>query len=80
MRRYAAVSSYPVATLAELACGNIGEAVSDLVNWTHQSVPGLIKAGVLPDHLASALRLLRDQALAAAIRHPRRVRDSCAPP
>jgi hypothetical protein len=45
---------------------DIDEAVSDFVDWTYESVPGLIKAGLLPDELTSALRLLRDQALAAA--------------
>jgi hypothetical protein len=37
----------------------------DFVDWTYQSVPGLISAGVLPADLAPALRLVRDQALAA---------------
>jgi hypothetical protein len=45
---------------------DIDEAVLDFVNWAYEFAPGLIKAGVLPDDLASALRLLRDQALAAA--------------
>jgi hypothetical protein len=45
---------------------DIDDAVSDFVDWTYESAPGLIKAGVLPDDLAPALRLLRNQALAAA--------------
>jgi len=45
---------------------DIDEAVMDFVDWTYQSVPGLISAGVLPADLAPALRLVRDQALAAA--------------
>jgi hypothetical protein len=44
----------------------IDAAVSDFVDWTFESVAGLIKAGLLPGDLAAALRLLRDQALAAA--------------
>jgi hypothetical protein len=39
---------------------DIDEAVLDFVDWTYQFVPGLITAGLLPDELASALRLLRD--------------------
>jgi hypothetical protein len=45
---------------------DIDQAVTDFVDWTFEWVPGLTKAGVLPDDLASELRLLRDQALAAA--------------
>jgi hypothetical protein len=45
---------------------SIDDAVMDFVDWTYESVPGLITAGVLPDDLAPALRLLHDQALAAA--------------
>jgi hypothetical protein len=45
---------------------DVNEAVSDFVDWTYDSVPGVIKAGVLPDDLAPVLRVLRDQALAAA--------------
>lgn len=44
---------------------DIDEAVSDFVDWTYESVPGLIKAGVLPDDLGFALRLLCHQALSA---------------
>jgi hypothetical protein len=54
---------------------NIDEAVLDFADWTYESVPGLIKAGLLPDDLASALRLLRDQALAAAQSAPE---EECA--
>lgn len=45
---------------------DIDGAVMDFVDWTYDSVPGLIEAGVVPDDLAPALRLLCDQALAAA--------------
>ncbi len=45
---------------------DIDEAVLDFVDWTYDSVPGLIEAGVVPDDLAPALGLLCDQALAAA--------------
>jgi hypothetical protein len=54
---------------------DIDEAISDFVDWTYQSTPGLINAGALPDDLAPALRLLRDQALAAAQSAPE---EECA--
>lgn len=54
---------------------DIDEAVSDFVDWTYESLPGLIKAGLLSDDLPSALRLLRDQALAAAHSAPE---EECA--
>jgi hypothetical protein len=60
---------------------DIDEAVSDFVDWTYPLVPGLITAGVLPADLAPALRLLRDQALAAAHPAPRKsARQRCSAP
>lgn len=32
---------------------DIDEAVLDFVDWTYESAPGLIKAGVLPDDLTT---------------------------
>jgi hypothetical protein len=54
---------------------DVDDAVSDFVDWTYELVPGLIEAGVLPDDLAPALRLLRDQAVAAARSAPE---EECA--
>jgi hypothetical protein len=45
---------------------DIDEAVMDFVDWTYDLAPGLIGAGVVPDDLTPALRLLHEQALAAA--------------
>ena len=70
-----AASAHQLVDYVHADGSDIGEAASDLVDWTYESVPGLIKAGRLPDDLASALRLLRDQALAAAHSAPH---EECA--
>jgi hypothetical protein len=83
LMRYRLVETiFPLAASADELVGyvhedrsDIDEAVSDFIDWTYPLVPGLIKAGVLPADLAPALRLLRDQALAAAHSAPE---EECA--
>jgi hypothetical protein len=83
LMRYRLVETIvPLAASADQLVGYVHAAGSDLdvavldfVDWTYGWVPGLIKAGVLPDDLAPELRLLCDQALAAARSAPE---EECA--
>ena len=71
--RYRLVESIvPLAASAEELVGYahadkcaIDEPVRAFVDWTYQSVPGMVAAALLPGDLPTLLRVLHDQAVAA---------------
>jgi len=73
LMRYRLVESIvPLAAFAEelveYAHANtsaIDEPVRDFVDWTYESVPGMVAAALLPGDLPTHLGVLHDQAIAA---------------
>jgi hypothetical protein len=45
--------------------GDLNETVADFVDWTYESLPGMVAEGLVRRELADKLRVLFDQSLAA---------------